>query len=125
VRTFKTKWLAKFTKKENISDKSLKAALTDARNGLIDADYGGGLIKQRVAREGEGKSGGYRMILVYRQDELAIFLFGFAKSDKANLTTDEVTSYKEAAKLWLKASTNQLDAAKDAGELKEIKDDKD
>lgn len=54
--------------------------------GLIDADLGSGLIKQRIARQGRGKSGGYRSILIVRSGERAIFVFAFAKSDKPVLS---------------------------------------
>jgi hypothetical protein len=76
--------------REGINDATLVAAIDQADRGLIDADLGGGLIKQRVAREGGGKSGGYRTLVFFRQEERAIFAFGFAKSDKANLSAAEL-----------------------------------
>jgi hypothetical protein len=66
--------------------RALVAAIDQANCGLIDADLGGGLIKQRVAREGGGKSGGYRTLVFFRHEERAIFAFGFAKSDKPVLS---------------------------------------
>ena len=62
MQTFKTKWLARFARHEGITDKSLGEAIERAERGLIDADLGGGLIKQRVARPGQGRSGGYRAL---------------------------------------------------------------
>ena len=56
MRTFKTKWLTRFARREGIADKSLREAIERAERGLIDADLGGGLIKQRVARQGQGRS---------------------------------------------------------------------
>ena len=88
MRIFKTKVLARFTKRESIGDESLVAAIKAAERGLIDAELGGGLIKQRVARQGQGRSGGYRMIIAYRTKERAFFLFGFAKSEQENLEAD-------------------------------------
>ncbi|WP_447415009.1 type II toxin-antitoxin system RelE/ParE family toxin, partial [Clostridium perfringens] len=60
MRIFKTKWVARFVRRERISDADLKEAIERAERGLIDADLGGGLIKQRVARPGQGRSGGFR-----------------------------------------------------------------
>ena len=60
VRIFKTKGLARFARREQIADSRLREAIERAERGTIDADLGGGLIKQRVARKGEGRSGGYR-----------------------------------------------------------------
>ena len=65
MRIFKNKWFAKFARKEEISDEKLIQAVKDADAGNIDADYGGGVIKQRISRPQEGKSGGYRTIILY------------------------------------------------------------
>ncbi len=65
MQIFKNRWFTKFAKDEDISDEKLCKAVKDAENGLIDADYGGGVIKQRIARPHEGKSGGYRSIIFY------------------------------------------------------------
>jgi hypothetical protein len=79
VRIFKTKWTARYTRRERISDRSLREAIERAGRGTIDADLGGGIIKQRVARSGQGRSGGYRMMIAYRAGTRAVFLYAFAK----------------------------------------------
>jgi len=56
---FKNKAFARFARKARITDAGLCAAIADASRGLIDADLGGGVVKQRVARQGGGKSGGF------------------------------------------------------------------
>ena len=94
-----------------------------ANKGQIDADLGGGLLKQRVAREGSGKSGGFRTLLFLRSGECAIFAFGFAKSDKANLSAEELYEFKKAARLILGFSQAQLDALVEIGRLTEIRYD--
>ena len=90
IRIYANRWFAKFAAKEKISDASLADAVHRAESGLIDADLGSGLIKQRIARQGGGKSGGYRSILIYLSGERAIFVFAFAKSGKANLNAAEL-----------------------------------
>jgi hypothetical protein len=67
VRVFKSRRFAKFARKERISDASLCKAVKYAEQGLVDVDYGGGVIKQRIARPNEGKSGGYRSIILFRR----------------------------------------------------------
>jgi hypothetical protein len=74
VRIFKTKWFARFARKEDISDKKLADAVKEAEKGLHDGDLGGNVIKKRVARAGKGKSGGYRTIIVYRARSRAVFV---------------------------------------------------
>ena len=79
MRIFKTKWMARFARRERISDHSLRTAIERAGRGSIDADLGGGIVKQRVARSGRGRSGGYRMLIAYRAGVRAVFLYAFAK----------------------------------------------
>ena len=86
MRVFAVTDFQRFRRKERIKDEDLCEAIERAEQGLIDADLGGGLIKQRVARQGQGKSGGYRTIIAYRQGDRAVFLFGFAKSRRANIS---------------------------------------
>ena len=90
MKVFKTKWFARFARHERIADASLREAIERAERGLIDADLGGGLIKQRVARRGQGRSGGYRVIVAYRAKEAGCFFSAFAKSDRENIGADEL-----------------------------------
>jgi hypothetical protein len=86
MQVLKTRWFTKFARNEEIADASLREAIARAERGLIDADLGGGLIKQRVARRGQGRSGGYRVIVAYRAKGRAVFLFGFAKNERENIS---------------------------------------
>jgi hypothetical protein len=94
-----------------------------ADRGQIDADLGGGVIKQRVARRGQGKSGGYRMIVLYRSRSRAIFAYGFAKSRKDDLDPDELEAYRELAKAYLALTEPAIDTYVSSGTLEEILDD--
>jgi len=120
VRIFKTRWLARFSRREGIDDGSLREAIERAERGLIDADLGGGLIKQRVARRGQGRSGGYRMVVGYRVKDRAVFLLGFAKNERENIEPDELLSLKETAEKWLSATEAKLQMEVELGNLQEI-----
>jgi hypothetical protein len=120
VRIFKTKALARFTKREAIGDDSLVAAIETARRGLIDADLGGGLIKQRVARPGQGKRGGFRMLIGFRSDR-AIFLFGFAKNERDNIDDKQLTTLREIVASWFAADDKKIAQALKDGLLIEVK----
>lgn len=122
TRIYKNRWFAKFASREGISDATLVAAIDQANRGLIDADLGGGLIKQRVARKGGGKSGGYRTLVFFRHEERAIFAFGFAKSDKAGLSAVELRTYKQAAKIVLGLTQAQIDMEVREERLFEVND---
>jgi hypothetical protein len=123
VRIFRTKWFSRFARQEDIDDAKLIEAVQNIGNGLVDADYGGGLIKQRIARAGEGKSGGYRSLVAFKSETRSIFVFAFSKSDKDSLTKTEVTAYKKAAAIYLKMTDAQIDLVVKKEELAEVEYD--
>lgn len=88
--------------------------------GRYDADLGGGVFKQRVAREGGGKSGGFRTIVLFRTGDHGFFVHGFAKSDKANVSAKELKALKQLAGVLLGLSDDDLETAQRAGELVEV-----
>jgi hypothetical protein len=120
VRVFKNAWFSRFARKGRISDRSLLDAIALIGQGRIDADLGGGVIKQRIARAGQGKSGGFRTILVFRAGDRAIFVYGFAKSQKANIDKDEEQVFKRAARHLLALTPDQLTELVGSGTLVEI-----
>lgn len=125
MRILKNRWFAKFARKQNIGDAALLDAIDRAEAGLIDADLGGGVIKQRIARDGSGKSAGYRTIILFRVAERAVFVFGFAKSGQANLTPRELKEFREAAAITLAFTESQIATEVAAGHLIEVQDDQD
>jgi hypothetical protein len=92
--------------KKGFGDKVLAEAVERAEKGLIDAELGGGLIKQRIARPGKGKSGGYRTVIVYRSGELAVFMYGFAKNVRENIEDRELYALREFAAAWLNGAAS-------------------
>ena len=108
MRIFKNAWFGRFARKENISAQVLWDAVDRAEKGLVDADLGGGVIKQRIARPGESKSKGYRSIVLYRKGDKAFFVYGFPKSDLGNIRDDEEEQFKKAAKSILALSDDQI-----------------
>ena len=105
MRVYLLKACARIVRKAKLDDRSLLQAVERAERGLIDADLGGELIKQRVARTNEGKSGGLRMLIGYRHGDKAIFLYGFAKNEKDNIKPNELEATKTLAKAWLDLSS--------------------
>ena len=102
-------WFCRFARKERIDDTTLKDAIARAENGSVDADLGGGVIKQRIARSGEGKSGGYRCIILFRKEEKAFFVYGFSKSGRGNIRPDETAEFKKLARYYLALSVEQIE----------------
>jgi hypothetical protein len=124
IAVFKTKWLARFARRERITDEGLCEAINRVERGIIDAELGGGLIKQRVARHGQGRSGGYRMLVAYKAEDRAVFLYGFAKNEQENIGPDELMSLREIAAAWLAADKDRIERAIETDELQEVADDK-
>jgi hypothetical protein len=87
---------------------------------MIDADLGGGLIKQRVARPGQGRSSGYRVIVAYLRKERAVFLYGFSKNERGNIGSDELTELRQLGLNWLLTPPHKFAEAIAAGVLQEI-----
>ena len=111
MRIFKAKGFAKFARREAITDSKLCSAIREVEQGQVEADYGGGVLKKRIARAGEGKSGGFRVIICFQQNHRAFFVHGFAKSGKANLDELEVRLYKDLAKHLFGLSERDLEEA--------------
>ena len=120
MRAFKTKPFDRFARREHIPDSALREAVTRAERGLIDADLGGGVIRQRVARPGQGKAGGFRSILLFRRGENAFFVYGFAKADQGTIRRDELHAFRRLADEMLGLDDAALGAAAAMGTIKEI-----
>jgi hypothetical protein len=123
MRIFKNRWFANFAKKEAITDEALRDAIERAERGLIDANLGGGLIKQRLARAGAGRSGGYRAIIVFRAGYRAFVVFGFAKSRRENLDPDEEVAYKDIGRDLMAATSTEIRHMIAMGYLTEVQYD--
>ncbi|KQN04849.1 addiction module toxin RelE [Sphingobium sp. Leaf26] len=123
MRVFKNGWFERFARKERIADSALREAVERAERGLADADLGGGVVKQRVARTGGGKSGGYRTLILYRQGDRAIFVFGFAKSAQVNISKADLAILRSASAEALRWTDTELNRLVTSGALVEIEDD--
>ena len=121
MRIFKSRWFQRFARKEGIADAALREAVARAEKGQIDADLGGEVIKQRIARPGQGRSRGYRTIILFRRGVKAFFVYGFSKSQRANINDDEQQQFKEAAKIVLSLTENALAARLKDGDFVEAK----
>jgi hypothetical protein len=123
---YKTKWFARWARKEGLSASSLCAAVHEMMQGLLDADLGGGLVKKRIGRPGQGKRGGYRTLVATNKGDRWVFVFGFPKNERDNIDKDETEALKKLAEHLLSLTTQALATAQGAGELIEVScDEKD
>ena len=120
MRLFKNTWFNRFANKEGITDDELRETAYQLEAGQADADLGGGVYKVRVARSGEGKSGGYRVIVFFKSEERTFFIYGFAKSDRGNIDQGELRGFKVDAKINLSLTDEQVSDRLRKGTLIEV-----
>lgn len=123
MRVFATKPFMRFAHVEDITDASLCEAAARLAAGRIDAELGGGVIKQRIARRDQGRSGGFRTIILFRQSGHVFFAYGFAKNDRDNIRPDELRAFRRLAGEMLAYGDPALAAAIRNGTLTEIRCD--
>lgn len=117
MAVFKTKWFDKWASKQGLTSDSLCTAVREMSAGLYEADLGGGLLKKRVARPGQGKSGGFRTLVATKKLGRWVFVYGFPKSERSNIDKDEEEALKRLAAYLLGLSNQAIATAVQAGEL--------
>jgi hypothetical protein len=116
MRIFKTAWFVRFARGEGISDDLLREAIRRAKRGQIDAQLGG----QRLPKPGQGRSGGYRAIILFRLEGRAVYAYGYAKNRRAGLRPDEVAQFKRMAAQVLALTETQLELLIARGQFEEV-----
>ena len=101
-------WFTRFAAKEGIPDTGLREMVNQLEAGQADADLGGGVYKVRVARSGEGKSGGYRIIVFFKSGERTFYVYGFPKSGMGNINDKQLRNFKLAAKTIFAYSDEEM-----------------
>jgi hypothetical protein len=123
MRIFKNKWFNRWARGEGISDAALLDAAEEIAAGNVDADLGGCLFKKRLPRTGAGKRGGYRVVVGYKRPnaDRIIFLYAFAKSDKANISAKEEAALSLVAEAFVSTTDKQVHEILAAGSIWEVK----
>mgnify|MGYP006267900717 CR=1 FL=1 len=119
-RVFKTRTFRRWSRKANIDDEVLCAAVKEMTQGLVDADLGGRVFKKRIPIAGRGKRGGARTIVGSNLQDRWFFLFGFEKNERATIDDRELAALQKVASVLLKMDAGALDRALSLGELTEI-----
>lgn len=120
MQILKYRLFHKWAKSQGLTDSILKKAISEIEQGLFEANLGSCLYKKRVARKGFGKSSGYRTILAFKQGTRAIFMYGFAKNERDNISSKEEMVYKKLAGYYLEITETKLNDLIKNGELFEV-----
>ena len=121
MRVFKNSWFSRYARRENIFDGDLLDIVSNLEEGQVDADLGGGVFKMRLARAGEGKSSGFRVMVFFNSGKRTFFVHGFAKSETANISQKELVQLKKQAKTLFAMTKDQIETALKEGVLHEVK----
>jgi hypothetical protein len=114
---YKTLWFDRWARKQNLSTRALCEAVREMAAGLYEADLGGGLLKKRIARQGQGKRG---TLVATNKGNRWFFVFGFPKNERSNIDKDEEDALKKLAAHLLLRTPQALAKAQGAGELMEV-----
>lgn len=120
MKIIKTKLFAKWADKNKVSEQSLVIAANEIVLELYEANYGGGVLKKRVANKGRGKSGSTRTIVAFKKGKNCFFIYGFEKNEKSNISSNEEKAFKIIAKSLLNYSDLELNQLIKDGILLEI-----
>ena len=119
-RVFKTRHFSRWMRKTDLTDSALFGAVTEMADGLIDADLGGGVVKKRIGLAGRGKRSGARTLVATNKGDRWFFVFGFEKSERENISDNELEALQDLASSLLALSASRLDTAVQDGALHEI-----
>ena len=120
MKIIKSKLFAKWADKNKVSEQSLVIAANEIALEIYEANYGGGILKKRVANKGRGKSSSTRTIVVFKKGKNCFFIYGFEKNEKSNISSNEEKAFKIIAKSLLNYSDLELNQLIKDGILLEI-----
>lgn len=123
MRIFKTAYFYRFAENEGLSDTQIQEAVAEMEKGLIDGDLGANLFKKRIAIGDRGKRGGLRSIIAYKRGDKAIFIYGYPKNMRDNISLKEKEAYKKLSKSYFCLDDLSLRRLLKAGELIEVKNE--
>lgn len=117
MKSYESKWFAKWSKKNGLTNDQLLEALSrvDAELGVVDLD--GHIYKVRIGKNNQGRSGGYRTILAFKANKRSIFLFGFEKNDQENIDKSQLLLYKEYAKTFMGMTESEIQSLVDSEKI--------
>lgn len=120
MKLYKTPQFKRWARKNDLEDDDLCNAAREMAEGLYEADLGGGLFKKRIARSGQGKSSGFRTMIASNRKDRWVFLYGFAKNERSNVSGKEQEALKDFASDLLALTPQEFEKAKLNNKLTEV-----
>ena len=123
MKYLKNKWFQRELKSSGLDDEDVRAVLDDIFKGRA-VSLGSKIYKIRGAKEGRGKSGGFRSLFFWKKDELMVFCLLFAKNEQDNLSSDENKALKILSKEYDHLTESEIRESIERKNLMEIKYEK-
>ena len=121
MNVYLTRPVQKWAKGNGVTNKVLKDAAIEVADGQYDASHGAGVYKKRIAsKDGKGKSGGGRTLLVWNNGDRIVYVFGFDKSEMDNVPAKALKAFKAQAREWKSLTDNEMKQAVECGAIKKI-----
>lgn len=121
MERYKLKDFAKWAKKEGISDEALGVVVYEMSRGLLGDRLGAHIYKKRLKVEGRGKRGGARAIVLFKDKDVTLFLYGYLKNEQADISQNEERQLRLFAHDFMKLSSADRAKLKAQGKLIAIK----
>jgi hypothetical protein len=120
MKLHKTPQFNRWARKNDLEDDDLCNAAREMAEGLYEANLGGGLFKKRIARSGQGKSGGFRTMIASNRKDRWVFLYGFAKNERSNISGKEQEALRKLAGDLLTATLKTIETMTLNNKLMEV-----
>lgn len=120
MNIYVSKPFARLAARQELTDSRLCRSVDEMNEGLTGSNLGSGLFKKRIPMSGQGKRGGWRVLLGFQKRKKAFFLYLFLKSSRENIADHETRALKHLAKYYLAMKADEIRAALDFGELREV-----
>jgi hypothetical protein len=108
MNAFESRWFKKWSKKNGLKKVDLLDALKRTINGSGVVNLGGYIYKIRIAKNGQGRSGGFRTILIFKKGKRSLFIYGFEKNDQDNIDKGTLADYKKFAVTFLNYTDDDI-----------------
>ena len=120
MKRLMTREFSKWADKYDVTVADLVKVLDEVESGIFDADLGGHVLKKRVRFQDRGKRGSGRAIICFKKAHRAIFVHGYAKNQKANVSKKELEAFRKVAEILLNLSQYQVENSIRTGTFIEV-----
>ena len=121
MRIFMHKYFHKWAKINKLNYAELHVAIDEIKRGLLGTRIGENLYKKRIAKGNRGKRSSIRTLVAYKKDERLFFIYGYAKNQRATITSKELDLHRSLADIYLNMDEASITTMLKSGKIIEVK----